>query len=147
MSIFISARGSLALKRETAKTVADKIEKLLDNHGEFRFDERGLLFFAVDARASFEDKCMAIIKENIELINAGRICFTCDEIDGSPECPAPFRFMYEIVDGKIYEEKTYTRLVEGWEYYYLDNDNERKGADNDENQEPVSSLRDDDLPF
>ena len=123
MSICFTGYGSITLKKETAQDFADKFKELLsksDENARFMCNEEGLLQFESYARHYFIDECKALIENNIEKINEGRIWFNCDDEDGNPNAPFPFRILIEIVDGKLYEESLNTRLDMGWEHYNAD---------------------------
>jgi len=121
MSICFNGRGNIRLKKETAKEFTDKIEGLLKkcNEHSFKYDsDKNVFYFDNYARYTFMEDCKQIIEDNIDLIEEGKIFFVCDDEDGSVENPFPFMIMYEIVEGKFYEETLKSRLPFDWELHY-----------------------------
>lgn len=125
MSVFFDGHGTIRLKKEKASEFADKFKELsgkYDRDGKFMCSEDGLLQFKNFARHFFMRDCKQLIEDNIDKIIDGRLWFKCDDEDGSCDRPFPFAFMFEIVDGKVFEENLETRLPYDWSFHNVDSE-------------------------
>lgn len=125
MSVFFDGHGTIRLKKEKASEFADKFKELsgkYDRDGKFMCNEDGLLQFKNFARHFFIKDCKQLIEDNIDKIIDGRLWFKCDDEDGSCDRPFPFVFMFEIVDGKVFEESLETRLPYDWSFHNVDSE-------------------------
>ena len=122
MKIFFHGHGTIRLKKETANEFADKFQGLLGNYGSqhnFMCNDDGLLQFKNYANHFFIVDCIQLIKDNIDLIEDGRLWFKCNDEDESYKNPLPFVLMLEIKEGQVYTESLYTRLRYDWDSRYV----------------------------
>lgn len=123
MAIFFHGEGQLVLKKGTTKEFGEKFKQLAEKYNKetvFTCSEEGCLNFKNYARHFFMSECQDLIKKNINSIEAGRLLFTCYDVDGSVNKPFPFFIMNEIVDGKFYSETLRTRLPYEWNYITIE---------------------------
>lgn len=108
--------------RTTTKELVDKFCELMQKYEGAKkitydyCDYGALIMFENYARHYFIQECKQLIENNIDNIIDGRICFSCNDEDGSPDNPFPLVIMFEIVNGKLYEEVLHTYLPYDWDW-------------------------------
>lgn len=141
MAVCYNGDGSIVLKQDFTKEFSDKFTKLaipFDEKMSFMCNDKGLLQFMIYARHYFVWELIELLEENVEMIDSGRLWFSCyDEDSMCDDEGFPFIIFIEIKDGKVYNQSLNKRLPEEWMFYNTDQewfDNERNKKEKEEQE-------------
>lgn len=119
MAVCYNGNGKI---RTTNKEFVNKFRELMKKYEGSKnitydyCDYGALIMFDNYARMKFIVECKQLIENNIDNIIDGRLWFKCGDEDGSPDNPFPCVIMFEIVNGKLYEEAINTHLPYDWDW-------------------------------